>query len=97
VNSGAKQLQMPGVAVLGSIVMLHHSGDTAWTNFRDNKGVQWDIRMARQNGRWRITEVKNVEQLLRRFQQQRMGGGATPPPDGVPDSAPPGGVPSGSP
>jgi hypothetical protein len=97
VNSGAKQLQMPGVAVLGSIVMLHHSGDTAWTNFRDNKGVQWDIRMARQNGRWRITEVKNVQQLLQHFEQQRLRGGATPPSEGVPDSAPPGAGPSETP
>ena len=98
VNSGARQLQMPGVAVLGSIVMLHHSGDAAWTNFRDNKGVQWDIRMARQNGRWQITEVKNVQQLLRHFEQQRMGAGATPPPsDNAPDNAVPGGAPSGSP
>jgi hypothetical protein len=90
VNSGAKQLQMPGVAVLGSIVMLHRSGDTAWTDFRDNKGVQWDIRMARQNGRWRIIEVKNVQQLLQHFEQQRMRGGAAPPPDNAPDNAVPG-------
>jgi DUF2939 family protein len=97
VNSGARQLQMPGVAVLGSIVMLHHSGDTAWTNFRDNKGVQWDIRMARQNGRWRVTEVKNVAQLLQHFEQQRIGGGAPPPSDSVPDNAPPGAAPTASP
>jgi DUF2939 family protein len=97
VNSGARQLQMPGVAVLGSIVMLHHSGDTAWTNFRDNKGVQWDIRMARQNGSWRVTEVKNVAQLLQHFEQRRMGGGAPPPSDSVPDNAPPGGAPTASP
>ena|SRR5579863_907677 len=97
VNSGAKQLQMPGVAVLGSIVMLHHSGDMAWTNFRDNKGVQWDIRMARQNGNWRVTEVKNVQQLLQHFQQQRMGGGAPPPSGSVPDNTPPDAVPSASP
>ncbi|HEY2524389.1 MAG TPA: DUF2939 domain-containing protein [Candidatus Binataceae bacterium] len=96
VNSGAKQLQMPGVAVLGSIVMLHRSGDTAWTDFRDNKGVQWDIRMARENGRWRITEVKNVQQLLQHFEQQRMRG-ATPPPDNAPDNAVPGSGPSESP
>ena len=90
VNSGAKQLQMPGVAVLGSIVMLHRSGDTAWTDFRDNKGAQWDIRMARQNGRWRIIEVKNVQQLLQHFEQQRMRDAASPPSDNAPDNAVPG-------
>jgi hypothetical protein len=96
VNSGAKQLQMPGAAVLGSIVMLHRSGDTAWTDFRDNKGVEWNIRMARENGHWRISEVKNVQQLLQHFEQQRMRGGTTPPSDNAPDNAVPGG-PSTSP
>jgi len=96
VNSGARQLQMPGAAVLGSIVMLHRSGDTAWTDFRDNKGVEWNIRMARENGRWRINEVKNVQQLLQHFEQQRMRGGTPPPSDNAPDNAVPGG-PSTSP
>ena len=95
VNSGARQLQMPGAAVLGSIVMLHHSGDAAWTDFRDNKGVQWNIRMARENGIWRITEVKNVQQLLQHFEQQRMRGAVPPPPANAPDNAVPGGGPSG--
>jgi hypothetical protein len=91
VNSGARQVQMPAAAVAGAIVLLHRSGDTAWTDFRDNKGVQWDIRMARQNGHWRITEVKNVQQFLQRFQQEKgMGASpATPPEMGTPDAAPP--------
>jgi hypothetical protein len=91
VNSGAKQVQMPAGAVAGAIVLLHHSGDAAWTNFRDHKGVQWDIRMARQNGQWRIIEVKNVEQLLQHFQQQHGIGGPSPtPPDmGTPGASPP--------
>lgn len=89
VNSGARQVQMPAAAVAGSIVLLHRSGDAAWTNFRDDKGVQWDIRMARENGQWRIIEVKNVEQLLQHFQQQRGIGGPPPPPTaGAPDAAP---------
>ena len=41
VNSGAKQVQMPAAAVAGAVVMLHHSGDAAWTDFRDDKGVRW--------------------------------------------------------
>jgi hypothetical protein len=100
VDNGAKSVQMPGAAVAGAIVLLHHSGDTAWTNFRDNKGQQWDVRMARENGHWRITEVKNVAQLLQRFQQERgignpamppdMGGGGGAPPAGsAPEAAPP--------
>ena len=109
VNSGARQVQMPAAAVAGAIVLLHHSGDAAWTNFRDDKGVQWDIRMARQNGSWRITEVKNVQQLLQHFQHERgIGGspvtppdtgapGAAPPSDAAPDAAPPGGGTSTSP
>jgi hypothetical protein len=91
VNSGARQVQMPAAAVAGAIVLLHHSGDTAWTNFRDDKGVQWDIRMARQNGHWRITEVKNVQQFLQRFEQEKGMGGppAAPPAMGAPNAAPP--------
>jgi hypothetical protein len=91
VNSGARQVQMPAVAVAGAIVLLHHSGDTAWTDFRDDKGVQWDIRMARENDHWRITEVKNVQQFLQRFQQEKgMGGPPAPPPEmGTPNAAPP--------
>ncbi len=91
VNSGARQVQMPAAAVAGAIVLLHRSGDTAWTNFRDDKGVQWDIRMARENGHWRITEVKNVQQFLQRFEQEKGIGGppATPPETGTPNAAPP--------
>jgi hypothetical protein len=90
VNSGARQVQMPAAAVEGAIVLLHHSGDAAWTDFRDDKGVQWSIRMARENGHWRITEVKNVQQFLRRLQQEKGMGGlpATPPDNGAPETAP---------
>jgi hypothetical protein len=103
VNSGARQVQMPAGAVAGAIVLLHHSGDAAWTDFRDDKGVQWNIRMARENGRWRIVEVKNVQQLLQHFEQQKgMGGppatppdtgapGLPPPSEAAPETAPPGG------
>src|SRR6185437_10838658 len=97
VNSGARQVQMPAAAVAGAIVLLHHSGDTAWTNFRDDKGVQWDIRMARENGHWRITEVKNVQQLLQHLQQEKGLGAppATPPDMGAPNAAPPEAAPPG--
>jgi hypothetical protein len=90
VDNGAKNVQMPAAAVAGAIVLLHHSGDTAWTNFRDHKGQQWDVRMAREKGHWRITEVKNVEQLLQRFQQERgIGSPAMPPGMGAPGAVAP--------
>jgi hypothetical protein len=99
VNSGARQVQMPDAAVLGAIALLHHSGDTAWTDFRDDKGVEWNIRMARENGHWRITEVKNVQQLLQHFQQEKgIGGPPTVPPNtGVPAAPPSGGAPETAP
>jgi len=90
VDNGAKNVQMPAAAVAGAIVLLHHSGDTAWTNFRDHKGQEWDVRMAREKGHWRITEVKNVEQLLQRFQQERGSGNpAMPPSMGAPGAVAP--------
>jgi hypothetical protein len=92
VNSGAKQVQMPAAAVAGAIVLLHRSGDTAWTNFRDDKGQQWNIRFSRENSHWRIVEVKNVQQILQHFEEQHgMGGAPSMPPEvgGAPGAAPP--------
>jgi hypothetical protein len=69
VDDGAKEVQMPGGAVAGSIVLLHRNGDTAYTDFKDNKGQEWEIHMARgDDGYWRITEIKNIEQLLQKLQ-----------------------------
>jgi hypothetical protein len=68
VNDGAKEVQMPGAAVAGSIVLLHRSGDTAYTNFTDHKGQVWEIHLARaDDGYWRVVEVKNIEQLLQKL------------------------------
>jgi hypothetical protein len=90
VNRGARQVQMPAGAVAGAIVLLHRSGDTAWTDFRDDKGVRWNIRLARENGHWRIVEVKNVQQILQHFEQEKGMNGlpAIPPNTGAP-SVPP--------
>jgi hypothetical protein len=90
VNSGARRVQMPAAAVAGAIVLLHRSGDAAWTNFRDNKGQQWDIRMARENGHWRVVEIKDIQQVLQHFEQERgMSGLPTIPPNtGAPGAAP---------
>jgi len=87
VNNGAKQVQMPAAAVAGAIMTLHHSGDSAWTNFRDDQGREWNIRFQRENGRWRVVQVKDIQQLLQRFQQQR-GMGIAPAPGGTVPGSP---------
>jgi len=69
VNEGDPNLQIPAVAVAGAVFFLHRQGDTAWTKFTDRKGQTWEIRMAREEGRWQITEVKNARQLLEKLQK----------------------------
>ena len=72
VDDGAREVQMPGAAVAGSLVLLHRNGDTAYTDFKDNKGQEWEIHLARgDDGYWRVTEVKNIEQLLQKLQQNQ--------------------------
>ncbi len=56
VEDGAREVQMPGAAVAASIVLLHRNGDTAFTDFKDNKGQEWEIHMTRgEDGAWRVT------------------------------------------
>ena len=63
---------MPGVAVAGSIVLLHRNGDTAATDFTDNKGQRWRIHLARgDDGYWRVTEIEDIEQLLQKLQHNQ--------------------------
>ena len=72
VDNGAREVQMPGVAVLGSLVLLHRNGDTAATDFTDNKGQRWRIHLARgDDGYWRVTEVEDVEQFLQKLQRNQ--------------------------
>jgi Protein of unknown function (DUF2939) len=72
VNDGAREVQMPGAAVAGSLVLLHRNGDTASTDFTDNKGQEWEIHLARgDDGYWQVTEIKNIEQLLQKLQRQQ--------------------------
>jgi DUF2939 family protein len=69
VATGAPEVQMPAGAVIAAMVLLHHDGDTAYTNFRDHKGQVWEIHLARgHDGRWQIVEVKNIRQLLAKLQ-----------------------------
>ncbi len=72
VNDGAHEVQMPGAAVAGSLVLLHRNGDNASTDFTDNKGREWEIHMARgDDGYWRVTEIKNIEELLQKLQHDQ--------------------------
>ena len=72
VETAAEEVQMPPVAVLGSIVMLHRSGGTAYTRFRDRKGREWQISMARNgDGQWQVVEIKNIRQLLEKLKAEQ--------------------------
>jgi Protein of unknown function (DUF2939) len=67
VDNGDKRLQMPPAAVVGAIVMLHRYGETAYTRWQDKKGQVYEVRMAREDGIWKIVEVKNVQELLNKL------------------------------
>lgn len=68
VDQGARDVQLPFGAVAGAVFLLHRDGNTAHTNFRDNRGRLWEIQMARNaEGQWQVVEVKNIEQLLRQI------------------------------
>jgi hypothetical protein len=79
VDDGAREVQMPGVAVAGSILLLHRNGDTAATDFTDNKGQRWRIHLARgDDGYWRVTEIEDIEQLLQKLQRNQPMGMPSP-------------------
>jgi hypothetical protein len=71
VDNGAKDLQMPAVAVVGAVAMMHRNDDVAFTRWQDPKGQVWEVRMARENGQWQVVEVKNVKQLLDKLRRQQ--------------------------
>ncbi len=72
VEDGAREVQMPGAAVAASVLLLHRNGDTASTDFKDSKGNEWEIHMARgEDGAWRVTEIENIEQLLQKLQHDQ--------------------------
>ena len=71
VDDGAREVQMPGAAVAGSLVVMHRNGDTAYTDFKDNRGQEWEVHLARgDDGYWRVVEIKNIEQLLQKLQRE---------------------------
>ena len=71
VEDGDREVQMPAVAVLGSIVLMHRSGDTAYTRFTDRKGKTWGIHFKRESGIWKVSEVENVREILSRLGQHQ--------------------------
>jgi hypothetical protein len=80
VDDAAREVQMPGSAVAASLVLLHRNGDTAATDFTDNRGRRWRIHLARYpDGYWRVTEIEDVGQLLQQLQQNQRLGAPTPP------------------
>jgi hypothetical protein len=94
VDNGAKQVQIPPAAAAGAIAMLHRNGDAAYTRWTDNKGQVWEVRMAREADGWKIVEVKNIGQVLRKLQEQqenRLNAEPSAPADGnSAEPAPPG-------
>jgi|SRR5579863_4371078 len=71
VNDGDRNVQMPGAAVAASLLVLHRSGDSAYTDFKDNKGQEWEVHLARgDDGQWRVVEIKDIEQLLEKLQRE---------------------------
>ncbi len=84
VNDGAKDMQMPPIAVIGAMVMMHRDDGTAYTRFIDPKKREWEVRMARDDsGVWQVTEVKNIQQLLDQLQrnaEKRFEQEQSPPP-----------------
>lgn len=80
VDDGDKNVQMPAIAVLGAIVLMHRDDGTAYTHFVDPKKREWEVRMARdQEGVWQVIEVKNFQQVLDQLQrdaQKRLDEGA---------------------
>jgi hypothetical protein len=91
VNDGARQVQMPGAAVVGAVVLLHNDGSRAYTRWTDKKGQVWEVEMTREDSGWKVTEVKNIRQLLEKLHEQQEkeltqppGFNAPPPPEAQP-------------
>jgi hypothetical protein len=95
VDNGAKQVQIPSAAAIGAVAMMHRNGDAAYTRWTDSKGQVWQVRLAREDGEWKIVEVDNVAQLLQKLQQEQQNrmnqpsSGEIPAPDGGPAEPPP--------
>lgn len=88
VDNGSKDVQMPGVGVAGAIILLHRDGNAAYTRFTDHKNQTWEVRFAREDGAWKIIQVKNVRQLLEKLKRHEMKQFNQPPSSGYPAPMP---------
>jgi len=89
VDNGTKDVQMPGIGVVGAIVLLHRRGDTAYTQWTDHKNQVWEVQLAREDSGWKIVEVKNVRTLLEKLKRHEMKEFNHPPPTYEPPPAEP--------
>jgi len=89
VNDGAREVQMPGVAVAGAILLLRNDGAVAHTRWTDNRGRVWEVRLTREANGWRVTEVKNIRQLLEKLRQREQKEFNPPPEYSSPPKAAP--------
>jgi Protein of unknown function (DUF2939) len=79
VNDGRKELQMPAIAVVGAVVLMHRDGDAAFTKWTDPKGQTYEVHMTREpDGVWRVSEVENVDQLLQKLKEHEQKQMQTP-------------------
>ncbi len=88
VDNGAQQVQMPGAAVAGAIMLLHREDGTAYTRWTDHKGQVWEVQLAREPDGWKIVQVKNIRQLLVKLREHELKEFNTTPVN-PPESPPP--------
>jgi hypothetical protein len=89
VDNGAQQVQMPNAAVAGAVLLLHHDGNEAYTRWTDNKGQVWEVRLTREADGWKVTQVKNIRELLEKLRRHEEKEYNRPPEFAVPPEAPP--------
>jgi hypothetical protein len=71
---------MPTAAVVGAMLLLHRNDGAAYTQRTDHKGRLWEVRMEHEGDGWKIVQVKNVAQLLKKLKRQQEKQFATPNP-----------------
>jgi len=89
VNDGAQQVQMPGAAVAGAIILLHRAGANAYTRWTDKKGQVWEVQLTREEDGWKVTGVKNIRQLLEKLHRHEEKEFNRPPEFSAPPEAQP--------
>jgi hypothetical protein len=71
VNKGAADVQLPAWAALAAVATLHRDEGFASTEFNDRHNRHWIIHLERRDdGRWRIVEVDNIQELLGKVEKE---------------------------